>query len=104
MKSKTFFWKKQIKHLVLGGLFIGFWLTLGTFGYHFIGDLPWIDAFLDACMIGSGMGPVNILATNAAKLFSGIYAVLSGIVFITNIGIVFAPTAHRLFVSLHLEA
>jgi len=47
-----------------------FWksLSIGMAGYHWIGGLPWIDAFLDAAMILSGMGPLSQLHTDAAKL------------------------------------
>ena len=57
-------------------------VALGTFGYHAVGRLAWIDAFLNASMILSGMGPVDRMETTAAKLFSALYALFSGLVFI----------------------
>jgi hypothetical protein len=88
---------RQLKHLVASILFIFAWIALGTIGYHFLGELEWIDAFVDASMIGSGMGPVNPLHTNTGKIFASFYAIFSGIVFITNIGILFTPIAHKIF-------
>ena len=38
---------------------IFFSLSIGMVGYHFLGELAWIDAFLDAAMILSGMGPLS---------------------------------------------
>jgi hypothetical protein len=35
-------------------------LLAGMAGYHFLGGLAWLDAFLNAAMILSGMGPVDI--------------------------------------------
>jgi hypothetical protein len=39
----------------------------------------------------------------AGKIFSSIYALFSGVVFISNIGIILAPAIHRLFHILHLQ-
>jgi hypothetical protein len=65
--------------------------------------MPWIDALHNASMILSGMGPVVEIKTVSGKLFSSFYALFSGIAFITNIGIILAPAAHRLFHRLHME-
>ena len=94
---------RQLKHLVASIVFIFVWIGLGTIGYHFLGELKWIDAFVDASMIGSGMGPVNPLNTNTGKIFASFYAIFSGIVFITNIGILFTPIAHKIFKIMDLE-
>jgi len=72
-------------------------------GYHCLEQLPWIDAFLNAAMILSGMGPVATLQTNAGKLFAGCYALFSGIALITILGIIFAPVVHRFLHKFHLE-
>ena len=45
----------------------------GTAGYRLVGDLDWIDAFLNASMILSGMGPVDRMETTAGKLFAAFY-------------------------------
>lgn len=78
-------------------------LLLGMVGYHVLVDLPWIDSFLDAAMILSGMGPVTTPRTPAGKLFAGLYALYSGLVLIAVAGITFAPVIHRFFHSLHLQ-
>jgi hypothetical protein len=54
-------------------------------------------------MILSGMGPVVTITSDAGKLFSSFYALFSGVVFITNIGLILAPAAHRLFHKLHIQ-
>jgi hypothetical protein len=55
-------------------------------------------------MILGGMGPVIVdFKTTAGKLFSSAYALFCGIIFITNIGIILAPIAHRLYHRLHME-
>ena len=54
-------------------------------------------------MILSGMGPVVEIKTVTGKWFSSFYALFSGVVFITNIGIILAPAMHRMFHRLHIE-
>ena len=78
-------------------------LGLGMIGYHVLEKLPWIDAFLNAAMILSGMGPVATLQTDAGKIFAGSYALFSGIALITILGIIFAPVVHRFLHKFHLE-
>ena len=54
-------------------------------------------------MILGGMGPVVTIETFWGKIFSSFYALFSGVVFITNIGVLIAPIAHRFFHQMHLE-
>lgn len=84
--------------LVLGAL------GVGMLGYHELEDFPWIDSFLNASMILGGMGPVNELHTQAGKLFAGLYALFSGLVFLVGAGLVLAPMVHRLLHRFHFEA
>ena len=78
-------------------------MGIGTFGYRYFGEISWIDAFYNASMILTGMGPVNEMITVEAKLFSSFYALFSGIAFLTTVAIIFAPIAHRLLHILHIE-
>ena len=78
-------------------------LSIGVVGYKYFAPMSWIDALHNASMILSGMGPVVVIQTNAGKLFSSFYALFSGVVFITNIGILIAPVAHRFFHKMNLE-
>jgi hypothetical protein len=55
-------------------------------------------------MILSGMGPFGPLQTDSGKLFAGLYALFSGLAFITTAGIILAPVAHRLMHKFHLES
>jgi hypothetical protein len=98
------FMRRAGRHLLLAILILSCVAGAGTVGYHWLGGLGWVDAFLNAAMILSGMGPVDHLSTDAAKLFSAFYALFSGLVFIGIVGIVLAPWAHRLFHWLHLES
>jgi hypothetical protein len=91
------------RNLGLATFFLGLCLLIGVLGYHFGGPMSWIDALHNASMILSGMGPVAEVKTTGGKIFSSAYAIFSGIAFITNIGILIAPIAHRFFHKLHAE-
>lgn len=78
-------------------------LAIGIFGYHYFGKLSWIDSFYNASMILTGMGPVNKLQTETAKLFSSFYALFSGIAFLTTVAIFVSPIAHRIMTLLHFK-
>jgi hypothetical protein len=78
-------------------------LMIGSFGYHFTEGMPWLDATLNAAMILSGMGPVNVLETSAGKVFAIFYCLFSGVAFITMAAILFGPVAHRFLHRFHLE-
>ena len=72
-------------------------------GYHFLEKMSWLDAFANAAMIPSGMGPLGPLQTNAGKFFAGCYALYSGLALITSIAVIFAPVFHRFIHKFHLE-
>jgi len=78
-------------------------LAIGMAGYHFLEKMTWLDAFVNAAMILSGMGPIGSLQTSAGKLFAGCYALYSGLALITTTGVVFAPVFHRFLHKFHLE-
>lgn len=87
----------------LAAIIVAIAVSIGTLGYATWGGLSWLDAFLNASMILSGMGPVDRMQTSAAKLFSAVYALFSGLVFVGLMGIVLAPWVHRLLHWTHLE-
>jgi len=78
-------------------------LGIGVLGYHHFEHLSWLDSLLNASMILSSMGPVTPLQTDAGKWFASLYALFSGVAFLTVISIVSAPIAHRLLHQFHLE-
>ena len=97
------FYQRVLKNIMLAFLILGLCLLIGIFGYHYTAGANWLDAVHNASMILSGMGPVIEINTSTGKIFSSFYALFSGIVFITNIGIILAPALHRMYHRLHLE-
>jgi hypothetical protein len=104
LAPRHLFYARLARSIAASEVIIALSLGVGMVGYHFLEKLPWLDAFLNASMILSGMGPVAPIQTSAGKLFAGCYALFSGLAFITSIGVVFAPIFHRFLHRFHLEA
>ena len=88
----------------VAGVLIGLSLFGGVAGYHFLEKMSWIDAFVNASMILSGMGPVTELRTSEGKLFAGCYALYSGLVLILVTGLILAPIVNFVLHRFHLDA
>lgn len=80
-----------------------FSVMIGTSGYHYFGKIAWLDSFEMACMILTGMGPVVEMTTTSAKIFSSLYALYSGVAFLSITAVFFAPIIHRLLHILNVE-
>jgi hypothetical protein len=94
---------RLLKNVVIGCIAIGFALMIGMVGYHYTENMSWVDAFLNASMILSGMGPVEMLKTTGGKIFAGSYALFSGLAFILIMGMILAPVIHRFFHYYHVN-
>ena len=75
----------------------------GMIGYRFFEGMSWIDAFANASMILSGMGPLCELTSSSGKLFAGAYALYSGLMLILATGLIFAPLVHRVLHHFHVD-
>ena len=78
-------------------------LAIGALGYHAFGRLGLVDSILNASMILTGMGPLDRMPTTAGKLFASAYALFSGVMFLTSVGVLLAPGIHRFLHRFHLE-
>jgi len=78
-------------------------LGIGVIGYRMLAGLGWVDSLLNASMILGGMGPVNSLTSNSAKIFASLYALFSGMIFLVAAGVLIAPVAHRLLHHFHMD-
>ncbi|NQW49363.1 MAG: hypothetical protein HQ464_16505 [Planctomycetes bacterium] len=94
---------RVIGHLLMATAVVGAALAIGVVGYHYLGDLAWIDALVNASMILGGMGPVDLITSTAGKYFTSFYALFSGLLFIGAASILLAPFMHRIMHRLHLD-
>ncbi|MBL0133930.1 MAG: hypothetical protein IPP79_07935 [Chitinophagaceae bacterium] len=106
LASRQVYKKRILINLGYALSVLAFSLGIGIIGYHSFANQEWLDALHNAAMILSGMGPVMEDPTKIpaiGKVFSSIYALFSGVIFITTIGLILAPAVHRFFHRLHLE-
>jgi hypothetical protein len=66
-------------------------LGLGVLGYHYFAGLTWLDSILNASVILTGMGPIAPMVSDSAKWFASAYALFSGVIFLSSIGLLLAP-------------
>jgi hypothetical protein len=99
--------RKFARHMLRA---IGLWMLLtfaglgiGMAGYAYFERMSATDAYVNAAMILSGMGPVGELKTTAGKIFAGSYAILSGLIIVIATGFVLAPIFHRVLHRFHVE-
>jgi hypothetical protein len=98
------FYARMARSVALGLGIVMVSLGIGMAGYHGLEGLSWLDAFLNASMILSGMGPVATMQTTAGKLFAGCYALYSGLALISTLAVIIAPLFHRFLHKFHMEA
>lgn len=100
--SRRLFLRRVLVSVVFGVIMLLFSLLIGVAGYMGLAGLGPVDAFLNAAMILGGMGPVDVLPTDGAKIFAGAYALFSGVFFLVISGVVLAPFLHRVLHLLHV--
>jgi hypothetical protein len=101
--TQSHFIRRMIWTVIASLIGLTAWVIVGMLGYHILAELPWVDSFLNAAMIVGGMGPVDMLHAESAKVFAGLYAILSGVIFLSIFGFLIAPVFHRFLHRFHLD-
>jgi len=89
-----------------GAIWLGltvFGLAVGMTGYAVFENMSITDAYVNAAMILSGMGPLGELKSEGGKIFAGSYAIFSGLLIVIATGFVLAPVFHRVLHKFHVE-
>jgi hypothetical protein len=91
-------------------LAIGMWavvtvagLAIGMVGYAYFEGMGWVDSFVNAAMILSGMGVFDDLKNPDSKIFAGFYALLSGLILLIAATFILAPVFHRVLHRFHVD-
>ena len=100
LSPSQFAWRLA-RHLGVSVGIVGAVLLIGIWGYEHFEGLPSADAFLNAAMILGGMGPVYTTFHHNGKIFAGVYALLSGLVFVAVVSIMITPVVHRILHRFH---
>ena len=78
-------------------------LAAGVVGYRVTEEMSWSEAFANAAMILSAMGPLTPPSTDAGRIFAGVYALYCGLLFIFVASLLAAPFLHALLHRFHLD-
>jgi hypothetical protein len=103
------FYNRTLRYFGYSSGIIGLSLLLGMAGYIGFAGIDMVDAFYNASMILTGMGPalnidnLPLDRQNPTKVFAGLYALYSGVVFLAASGLVLSPVLHRFFHKIHLD-
>jgi hypothetical protein len=107
LAPKHVYYQRLRKNMLVAACILFASLLIGVLGYKFtVPEFDWYDSLLNASMILSGMGPVidaGIVLSKSAKVFASVYALFSGISFLSTFSIIIAPVLHRLFHKFHLS-
>lgn len=107
--SRRRFMLRTLRYSIVSSGIIVLSLLMGMVGYKAFAGIGWIDAFYNASMILTGMGPaldidaLGIEQQAGTKIFAGFYALYSGVVFLVASGLVLSPVLHRFFHKMHLD-
>lgn len=97
------FYNRIVRSVITGIFAISIALFIGMVGYHYSESMSWLDSFVNASMILSGMGEIGALNTPTGKFFAGCYALFSGLFFVIMIAVIFSPFIHRFLYKVHSD-
>ena len=97
------FWGRMLLHGALSACLLTVSLGIGMWGYRHYEGLGWRDAFLNAAMLLSGMGPVDMQLSEGGKVFAGVFALYSGLVVLAIAGLLLTPAVHRVMHRVHWD-
>ena len=103
LPHKKHYYANIIKNARFAVGVLAFSLGMGVLGYHYFFEIGWLDSLVNASMILTGMGPVDRAVTAGAKIFSSVYALYSGVAFLTSVAMILSPVAHRFLHRFHLD-
>ena len=103
LAPRSIFIKRVVASLLIALAMIAIALAIGIAGYHGLAGFGFVDSLLEASMILGGMGPVNQLNSDGAKVFASLYALFSGLMFIGIMGVVLSPIVHRFLHKFHID-
>ena len=103
MVPRAVYYRHLVRNGLIGSSMVGTALMLGVIGYHVTAGLGWLDSLVNASMILGGMGPVDPVRSDVGKWFESFYALFSGVVFISSVGVLLAPVAKRFLHRFHLD-
>lgn len=101
--SQAVFYSRVTRNALWSLIVVVLSVVIGSLGYMYFEGMRVIDAFANAAMILSGMGPLNPLVTDGGKIFAALYAIASGFLLLGLAGLMMAPVFHRILHRFHVD-
>jgi hypothetical protein len=101
--SPVVFYSRVTRNVLWSLIIVALSLLTGSLGYVYFEGMGAVDAFANAAMILSGMGPLSPLVTDGGKIFAALYAIVSGFMLLGLAGLMLAPVFHRILHSFHVD-
>lgn len=101
--TRGVFLQRLGRNVLVAVLAYGVSLIVGMAGYAVFEGMSWVEAYDNAAMILSGMGPYRESASLGGKIFAGTYALYCGFLIAGATGLILAPIFHRVLHSFHVE-
>ncbi|MDQ8937241.1 hypothetical protein [Acinetobacter rudis] len=102
--SFSAFLKRMFVHLGYAFILTVITLFIGVVGHlTFDSEIHWHDATLNSAFIANGIGPYFVPESLSGKIFFAFYGVFTSLVFMTTMGLILAPIAHRILHKFHMD-
>ncbi|HLR50697.1 MAG TPA: hypothetical protein VK076_08995 [Candidatus Sphingobacterium stercoripullorum] len=97
------FYIRLFKHFlgIVGLLILS--LIVGILGFMVFEKLSLTESFLHASIMLSGLGLLEKPSTPQGHVFTGIYGLYAGLVFIASLSILVTPIIHRIIHKFHWD-
>jgi len=98
------FLKRMLMHVSCALTLIITTLIIGIAGHMFFEiEVNWHDAILNSAFIANGIGPYIVPQSISGKIFFAFYGAFTSLVFMTTLGLILTPIAHRILHRFHLN-
>lgn len=101
--SRSAFHKRVLIHFLMASILVVITLTIGVAGHIYFDDMKPSKALMASVTLTSGLGLSVLPESTAGQLFTSLYGIFSGYVYIATSSIVIAPILHRILHKLHME-
>jgi hypothetical protein len=88
---------------VLATILITSSLAVGMLGFHLAAGYDLAESFSQAALLLGGEGPSGNYPNNPSRIFAGVYALYSGLVYIVVTALLLAPVFSHVLKRHHLD-
>ncbi len=101
--DRNAFKKRILLHVLAAFILVVLTLALGVAGHVYFDNMEPIAAFVASITLASGLGLSILPESTSGQLFTSLYGIFSGYVYIATSTIVLAPIIHRIMHKFHLD-